>query len=559
MKIRHTLIASVAVAALALSGCSGGGDKGDGASGEGAGDGAALTIAKPDGPIATESNNPWIGDSSAQRLGYINAIYEPVGIVNLAEPADPVTPWLASEIEWNDDYTKLTLTARDGVQWNDGEDFSAGDIAYTYQLLKDTPALDNAALGLKDVSQDGDTVTLTFEGSMFVKQDKVLHKPIVPEHVWKDMDDPTTDENLEPVGTGPYTLDQFTTEAVTLTARDDYWGGDLAVPTLYYVSYNDNTALTTALATGDADWAQAFISNVDSAFLDKDPDHNVNWPAAGLGADVMFMNTTKAPFNDKAFRQAVNKLVDREKHAEIAREGGVPALMSITGLPSPAGDDFMNDEFRDVEATVDVDGAKEILEDAGYTWDESGNLQYPDGSGAVSFDLSVPQGWNDYVTGISLISDSVKEAGIDAKVSTPDEDSWTQSVGEGDFDAIIHWTDSGATPFDYYSNIGNGTYLKDLGENADFNYGRYDNQEYTDALKTYQTASSDEERDKALVEVEKIFVDEVPGISIGTRPFIGSYNTRNYEGWPSEDNPYAPADQTQPSAVQILTELEPAK
>ncbi|GMA36441.1 ABC transporter substrate-binding protein [Demequina litorisediminis] len=97
----------------------------------------------------------------------------------------------------------------------------------------------------------------------------------------------------------------------------------MAVPTLFYVSYNDNTALTTALANGDADWAQAFIPNVQSAYLDKD-ENNVYWAPAGLGIDTMFVNTTTAPFDDLAFRKAVNMVVDRTQHQAIAREGGVP-------------------------------------------------------------------------------------------------------------------------------------------------------------------------------------------------------------------------------------------
>ncbi|HEY1105945.1 MAG TPA: ABC transporter substrate-binding protein, partial [Agromyces sp.] len=286
MRLKPALVAACIAAALVLTGCTSGNSNEGGPEA-----GAALTIAKPDGPITTEGNNPWISDSSAMRLGYANAIFEPLGIVNLVDPSADVVPWLASDIAWSDDYTSVQLTARDGVTWNDGEDFTAEDIAFTFELIKGNPALDTKALGITDVSVDGDVATVTFASPMFVKQDKVLHTLILPEHVWKDVDDPTTFVNEDPVGTGPYVLDTFDSQAVELTARDDYWGGELAVPTLYYVSYADNTALTTALANGDADWAQAFIPNVQSAYLDKDPDHNVYWAAAGLGTDSMFVNT----------------------------------------------------------------------------------------------------------------------------------------------------------------------------------------------------------------------------------------------------------------------------
>jgi len=557
MRLKSSLVAGIAgvvVGALALTGCSSSGS--GGASGTEAKAGAALTIAKPDGAIATESNNPWVGDSSGLKLGYINAILEPLAIVNLVDPSKPTTPWLASEIKWADDYKSVELTARDGVKWNDGQAFSADDIAFTFDLFMKNKDLDTAALGLTGVKADGNKVTLSFENSMFVKQDKVLHKQIVPKHIWEKVADPAKETNLKPVGTGPYTLKQFSTQSVELTARDDYWGGKPAVPTLYYVSYNDNTALTTALAGGDADWAQAFIPNVKSAYLDKDPEHNNYWAAAGLGIDAMFVNTTTKPFNDPAFRKAVNMVIDREKHAAIAREGGVPVLTSVTGLPTPVGDPFIASEFKGKNFTVDAAAAKKVLTDAGYTY--SGD-KLMDSSGApVSFALQVPQGWNDYVTGISLIADSAKAIGVDAQVKTPDPDTWWAAKGKGDFQAILHWTDTGATPYDIYSDAMDGRFLKPMGEEADYNFGRFESADATKALTAYVNATSDDARKTALDAVQKIFVDQVPIMPVGTRPYIGSYNTRNYVGWPGEKDPYVPADPTQPTAVMILTKLKPA-
>ena len=549
MRVKSTLVAMGLVAAFAVTGCSG-------TTSSAPESGASLTIAKPDGAIATESNNPWVGESSGNKLGYINAILEPLGIVNLISPSDPIKPWLASEITWADDYTAVTLVARDGVTWNDGEDFTVDDIAFTFSMFKDNPELDTAALGITDVAVDGDSVTIRFAGSMFSKQDKVLHKLIVPQHIWEGVDDPATFVNPEPVGTGPYVLSQFDTQSVELTARDDYWGGDLAVPTLYYVSYNDNTALTTALANGDADWAQAFIPNVQSAYVDKDPEHNVYWAAAGLAVDTMFVNTETKPFDDLAFRQAMNLVIDRQQYAEIAREGSVPVVSSVTGLPTPVGDAFISPEYTDSSYTVDLKGAKKVLSDAGYTW--SGDALTDPSGAPLSFTLSVPQGWNDYVTGISLIADAAKTLGVEATVDTPDSDTWWAAKGTGDFQAILHWTDTGATPYDLYSDIMDGRWLKPLGETADFNFGRYDSPEATAALSEYTNASDDASRAAALATVQKIFVDDVPAMPVGTRPFIGAFNTRSYVGWPSEDNPYAPADPTQPTAVLILTELEAA-
>ncbi len=551
-------VAGAAVAALLLTACGGDGGSDDAAATDkpAATAGAALTIAKPDGAITTENNNPWLGDSSANKLGYKNVLFEPLAMVNPVGKND-TTPWLAEKVTWNEDYTELRVTPRAGVKWNDGEDFTADDIVFTFNLIKTTPALDTGNLQLTDISKDGDDVVLKFGESKFVKQAQVLHTMIVPEHVWKDVEDPATFDNAgDPVGTGPYVLDSFTSQSVTMAARDDYWGGELAVPKLFYVSYNDNTALTTALASGEADWAQAFISNIDSAYLDKDPEHNVFWAANTLSPDVLFLNTQRPPFNDVAFRKAVNMVIDRKAHTEIARENAGPELTSVTGLPTPVGDKYISAEYKDKELSIDVDGAKQILTDAGYTW-EGEKLIAPDGT-PVSFTLQVPQGWNDYVTGISLIADQVKKTlGADAKVDTPDVDTWWAAKRSGDFDAIMHWTDGGTTPYDLYSDTMDGRWLL-AGKDVDFNFGRFTDENVTALLNTYATASSDDERTAALEEIQKTFVEQVPVIPVGTHPVLAEYNTRSYVGWPNEDDQYSTADPLQPSAAMILTKLKPA-
>jgi peptide/nickel transport system substrate-binding protein len=551
MRLRSTFIGAGLVAALALTGCAGGAEPGSQPEA-----GAALTIAKPDGVIATESNNPWVGDSSANKFGYKNVLFEPLAMVN-AVGENETTPWLAETVAWNDDYTQLTVTPRTGVTWNDGEEFTADDIVFSFDLIRNTPALDTGNLQLTDIVKDGANVVLTFAESKFVKQAQVLHIPMVPEHVWADIADPTTETNPEPVGTGPYTLDSFSSQSVTLQARDDYWGGDLAVPTLYYVSYNDNTALTTALASGDADWAQAFIPNVQSAFVDKDPEHNVFWAANVMAPDVLFLNHQQKPFNDLAFRQAVNIVIDRTAHTEIAREKAGPELTSVTGLPTPVGEQYIAPEYQGEELSMDVEGARAILEDAGYTWADDALID-PDGE-PVSFTLEVPQGWNDYVTGISLIADQVtKSLGADAKVDTPDADTWWANKRSGDFDAIMHWTDSGTTPYDLYSDTMDGRWLL-TGENVDYNFGRYENARATELLNTYATSATDEERTAALEEIQRVFVEDVPVIPVGTHPVLGEYNTRNYVGWPNEQDQYATADPLQVTVPMILTRLTPAE
>lgn len=551
-----TMVAGVATVALLATACSGGGGTSDDSTG---GDGAVLTVGMPNGP-QNENQSPLIPTGSAAKsLGYAWVIYESLMQVNDVNPLEDPEPWLAESVEWNDDYTAATITPREGVKWSDGEDFTADDVAFTLQLLIDYPAINNNFPDQIEKVENADgKVTITFTESQYVNQVKLLQQVIVPEHLWKDQD-PTTFTDTEPVGTGPYLLDTWTPQAATLVPNPDYWGGEPKVAKLQYSSYNDNNALTTALTTGEAQWGWTFIADYEDVFIAKDPDHHHQVAGGGFGSDILFLNNETKPFNDVAFRKALNLVVDRAQISELAGSGVWPVIDSVTGMPMPSGEQYLAPDLKGDELTVDVDEAKQILTDAGYTWNGSDKLVDPDGE-VVTFELVNPAGWNDYLTALDLIKTGAAQLGVDATVNAANQDAWFNDIIPfGNFQATLHWTDGGATPWNMYANLMDGNSYVPLGETATWNFGRYKNDAVTQALADFKGASDDAARQTAIETIQKAYVEDVPGLVIWSRPAVAQYSTKNYTGFPTADDLYANPQPTGPQAARIVMNLEPTQ
>ncbi|WP_062213439.1 ABC transporter substrate-binding protein [Demequina oxidasica] len=514
----------------------------------------ALTIGMPNG-TQTDNSNPFVNTSSAQSLGYAYAIYEP--LFQTTDISDtPPEPWLATEAAWNEDYTSVTFTVRDGVNWSDGTALTADDVAFSFQIRKDNEALNNTALPYGDITVDGNMVNVGFTQPVFVKANRVLNTFVVPKHIWEAIADPTTDLNQDPIGTGPYVLENWTPEAVKLVPNADYWGGTPAAPELLYTSYTDNAAMTTALVAGELQWGWTNISDYENVYIAKDPEHNHFWTPSGLAVDVLYLNNETKPFNDVAVRQALSMVTDRNAIFNIGSEKAFPEVTSITGMPTPAGNAFISSEYQGKEYSVDVEGAKKVLTDAGYKY-EGDTLFDKDGE-QVTFTLTDPAGWNDYVTTLQQIADMASQIGIEATVDTPDADSWFGDIAAGDFQASLHWTDGGPTPYDMYSDIMDGAYYLEQGEAANWNFGRYNNDEATKALADFSSASEDSVRQEAMDVVQKRFVEDQPAIIVRGRPASAEYSSKYYTGWPSDEDPYNQAQPTGPQASQILMKLKPA-
>ena len=191
-------VAAMAIALVAVSAC--GGNTNGNSTGSG-----TLTIQGDSGnPTLVENFNPFQGS----QLHGTNLIYEPLEIPSPIDGA--YTEFLATAHKFTDPKT-LVYTIRPGVKWSDGKDFTPADVVFTFNLLKKYPALDGKSVWtqITAVTASGSDVTMKFVDPNVPFAMSIAQTPIVPEHLWSKIADPSKDPNIAPVGTGPFTLGSF--------------------------------------------------------------------------------------------------------------------------------------------------------------------------------------------------------------------------------------------------------------------------------------------------------------------------------------------------------------
>jgi peptide/nickel transport system substrate-binding protein len=161
--------------------------------------------------INTEQVSTWVRNfnpfSPDARGATGTAIYEPMMIYNKSTGKN--VPWLATEFTWSADNTVLTFKLRQGVKWSDGQPFTAKDVVFTFDLLKNNEALAGTASGILNeyveslTAPDDYTVEFKFKMVYTPAFYDLANEIIVPEHIWKDVQDPQTWTNDNPSRYGP--------------------------------------------------------------------------------------------------------------------------------------------------------------------------------------------------------------------------------------------------------------------------------------------------------------------------------------------------------------------
>ena len=163
--------------------------------------------------------------------------------------AGEYVPSLCEKYEVNADSTTYTFYLKQGIKWQDGEDFTAEDVAYTYETTchadfgKGYDEFSAALLGA-DAYHEGSadhvegiqvideyTVSFTFKAPYMDAMVKFIDKPVLAKHVWETVEvgawGDATELLKNPVGTGPYKVIEFVPDQyVRLEANPNYFKGE---------------------------------------------------------------------------------------------------------------------------------------------------------------------------------------------------------------------------------------------------------------------------------------------------------------------------------------------
>jgi peptide/nickel transport system substrate-binding protein len=551
--ISRSAVAVLAISAIGLavglSGCS---------SSAASTGGSVLTMElTPTGPLA-RNFNPFNVSNAGYVQGTQSFVYEPLIQFNLAS-AGKEYPWLASSYDWSSDGKSITFHLRDNVTWTDGKPFSAADVAFTYNLIRKNPGLNTTGIAIDSATATNkDTVVLTFPEPSFSQLFNIASVPIVSEHIWSKVSDPSTYADANPVGTGPYTLTSFDNQGWTMTANPHYWqAGKPAVKKIQVPIFNDASSATLALQQGKLDWAGDFIANIATVYKAKDPAHYQYWQP-GYSTVTIVPNLAAAPLNDVAVRQAVSAALDRKQISDAGTQGQEPPALSATGIVLPSQQAYLSDDLKQYDTKPDVAAAKSILQKAGYTMGSDGYFVSPSGK-QLAFSLEQPSNYADFMTDAQVAATQLKAAGIKVTVAGVSVQKYTADLSNGTFQAAIHVGVPGPTPYYQFDYWMDSKLTAPVGKAAASNFSRFSSSAADQLLAQYANTNDESAQKAAISGLGKIVATQLPVIPLLYGANWAQFNTKRFTGFPSASNPYSLPAPASPYSEYTILQLKPVK
>ncbi len=438
---------------------------------------------------------------------------------SLLEPdEEQCTLWLAEKWDISEDGKTHDIYLREGVKWHDGEEMTAKDVVFSFEYYLEHPPVFIGEVitkagyiqSIEAVSDYQVKIITSGPDATFYCEAGMMR--IIPEHIWKDIDDPYefTDEGAL-IGCGPFILTDYSKEHGTYRyeAFEDYWGPKPRVDVIEMVPVSDEIL---AFENGDITITR-ITPDLLSRFENNDEFLVVESPALA-GTMISFNMNKNELFKKKEFRQAFNHAIDKEEIIQKVMRGaakpGSPGILPI---------DHQWYNSNQPKYQHNPEKALELLKEAGV-------------DGSLSFELLVSEGPEVRVG--ELLKEQLAKVNIDLKVTSVDSKSRDARANEGNYEMAIlsmgAWgLDADYLRLRYYSQLeegsgGSATGL--LGNNQG-----YVNAE-VDRLCLEQLRETDRAKRKQVIfKLQEVLAEDVPEIPLYNNYYYFVFRPEEYDGW----------------------------
>jgi peptide/nickel transport system substrate-binding protein len=564
--------------------------------------GGKPLIAEPTtGVTFSQDFNPYDGNSVASSMGTRSLVNEPLVEFDQLDPTAAGTHyWLATAYQFQNGGKDLKVTIRQNVKFNDGSSFGPADVAATFKAMQnpaaDTPGVPPQA---QDPTISGNDVILHFQTPQYTGLWAILGTTyILKASVAQQVAANPKVQITNPVGTGPFMLQSYSSSLIKWKPNPNYWGGTPPESEIDTPAIATNAAASDALVSGQLDWAGNDIPNVYANFVNLNPLTNHAWFASGNTVVLWFNlnpgNGGATGIDEAAVRKAVSYGVDRNALALLGESGYELPAKSSSALILPNQKAFLPSS-KELDADLSINGtvpdpatAKaqnlpagadvyDILKGAGWTpptsssfdsgagtYKSGGNCDggntancWTKGGKIIKFSIYDPVPFSDYWENAALMSQELQALGMDVTTKPAQGYSdWNTTITSdpNGWQTAIHWGNGGSIPYIQLQD-----WLDFSSANSAAHHVGFNNAAAQAALQQY--AATDPTDTATLYPIvqklEMIMSTQVPEAPLLYGADWNVYSSAKYTGWPNQSHPYMNPSPSDPQMAYILMQLKP--
>ena len=439
--------AVAAMSAMSLAACSGGGGSETTTTAGGDTTTASQDTSKKEMKVAISFANDSL-DCHKESYGWYTQIEGMSETLFRVDDDSNIVPLLAESAE--NEGTVWTIKINDKAAFSNGTKLTAEMVAKNLQRVGAESGKFKQYADFEIKAVDDKTLTIDTKDPYPTLKNELSS----PEMGIMDLD-ATTDFVNAPIFTGPFVIDKFTPGGdVSVKKNENYWGGDVVLDKIDFLYMMDDSSKLMAMQNGEIDWYNS-VSADAIAIYSKEPDKYTLTSIPGERSQFYMLNENNISIN---VRKAINSIVDKEAIAKFL-EGSTSA---VDGPFNPSA------AYGKVgsPAKVDLEAAKKLMEDDGYTL--NGNGIYEKDGKEVNFVVKYYEARElDKVA--TLMQEQLKAAGINTTLKAEEDTEGYITTGDYDIALYCMITDKFGDPYYFINNT--------LADGGYYNAGGFKNEE----------------------------------------------------------------------------------